>query len=221
MGERGGGVVLASRRVEVVMGRRTRADAGASRPWAKASSRLWTESCTSRRGGGSVGRWVASHRLDGVHMMKGLDLQMEGSLVTETKTEAFEEKWMMARFRSEMGDDRSGMKMNSLMTGEEDLPRVATVINFGLRPQRIWNELDVSDVMSGSDGPSGRSPAVGSDGQRWRGVFFIAVDDEAMHGLTDDGSVMIGQRALIGGCRWWLCIASPAGKEVADGSHVM
>ncbi|KAL6006483.1 hypothetical protein ACLOJK_037437 [Asimina triloba] len=114
---------------------------------------------------------------------------------------------------------RSGMKMNSLMTGEEDLSRVATVINVGLRPQRIWNELDVSDVMSSSDGPSGRSSAVGSDGRRWRGVFFVAVDVWAEHGLTDDGSVTVGQRALIGGCRWWLCIASPAGKEVAGGSH--
>ncbi|KAL5999347.1 hypothetical protein ACLOJK_040807 [Asimina triloba] len=87
-GERGGGVVLASQRVEAVMGRRT----WVQRPWAKASSRLWTEACTSRRGGGSVGRWVASRRLDGVHMMSDLDLQMEGSLVTKTKTEAFEGK---------------------------------------------------------------------------------------------------------------------------------
>ncbi|KAL6000446.1 hypothetical protein ACLOJK_024142, partial [Asimina triloba] len=89
-GERGGGVVLASQRVEAVMGRQTRV----RRPWAKVSSRLWTKACTSRRGGGSVGRWVASRRLDGVHMMNGLDLHMEGSLVTETKTKAFEEKWM-------------------------------------------------------------------------------------------------------------------------------
>ncbi|KAL6000704.1 hypothetical protein ACLOJK_006430 [Asimina triloba] len=63
--------------------------------------RQWASACMRRRGGGSVGRWVASRRLDGVHMMNGLDLQMEGSLVTETKTEAFEEKWMVRWAREE------------------------------------------------------------------------------------------------------------------------
>ncbi|KAL6004047.1 hypothetical protein ACLOJK_004594, partial [Asimina triloba] len=158
-GELGGGVVLASQRVKAVMGRRT----WVRRPWVKAS-----------RGGGSVERWVASRQLDGVHMMNDLDLQMEGSLVTETNIEAFEEKWMvrwareenMAWFRSEMGDDRSGMKMNSLITGEEDLPRVATVINVGLRPRRIWNVLVVSVVMSGLDRGDDGLVVMGFDGEK-------------------------------------------------------
>ncbi|KAL5975407.1 hypothetical protein ACLOJK_019729, partial [Asimina triloba] len=77
-GERGGGIVLASQRVEAVMGRRTRV----RRPWAKASSRLWTKACTSRRGGGSVGQWVVSRRLDGVHMMNDLDHSIQTSLMT-------------------------------------------------------------------------------------------------------------------------------------------
>ncbi|KAL6000391.1 hypothetical protein ACLOJK_024086, partial [Asimina triloba] len=80
----------------------------------------------------------------------------------------------MARSRFEMGHDRSGMKLKLLMTGEEDLPRVATVMNVGLRPQRIWNVLVVAVVMNGSDGPSGCSPVVGSDGGKL--AFFDGVN---------------------------------------------
>ncbi|KAL6010663.1 hypothetical protein ACLOJK_001101 [Asimina triloba] len=50
-----------------------------------------------------------------------------------------------------MGDERSGMKMGSSATDEEDSPRVAAVIRVGLRPRRIWNVLVVAVVMSSSD----------------------------------------------------------------------
>ncbi|KAL6002327.1 hypothetical protein ACLOJK_034258 [Asimina triloba] len=65
-----------------------------------------------------------------------------------------------------MGHDRSGIELKLLMTGEEDSPRVAAVINVGLRSQQIWNVRIVFFVMNGSDGPSGRSPVVGIDGRR-------------------------------------------------------
>ncbi|KAL5999346.1 hypothetical protein ACLOJK_040806 [Asimina triloba] len=65
-----------------------------------------------------------------------------------------------------MGDDRSGMKMNSLMTSEEDLPHVTTVINVGLRPRRIWNVLVVSVVMSGLDWGDDGPVVMGSDGEK-------------------------------------------------------
>ncbi|KAL5985183.1 hypothetical protein ACLOJK_036421 [Asimina triloba] len=69
---------------------------------------------------------------------------------------------------SEMGHDRSGMKLKLLMTGEEDLPRVATVMNVGLRPQRIWNVLVVAVVMNGSDRGNDDPLMVGSAvGFRW------------------------------------------------------
>ncbi|KAL5986634.1 hypothetical protein ACLOJK_014967, partial [Asimina triloba] len=68
----------------------------------------------------------------------------------------------MARFRSEMGHDQSGMELNFLMTGEEDLPRVASVINVGLRPRQIWNVLVVAVVMNGLDRGKDRLSVVGS-----------------------------------------------------------
>ncbi|KAL5978402.1 hypothetical protein ACLOJK_029519, partial [Asimina triloba] len=72
----------------------------------------------------------------------------------------------MARFRSEMGHDRSGIELNLLMTGEEDSPRVAAVINVGLRSQQIWNVRIVAVVMSGLDGPMECLTAVGF--RRWQ-----------------------------------------------------
>ncbi|KAL5979761.1 hypothetical protein ACLOJK_041408, partial [Asimina triloba] len=64
-----------------------------------------------------------------------------------------ENQWLdvLEKKTFEMGMNQSGMKMGSLMTGEEDLPRVAAVINVGLRPRRIWNVLIVAVVMSGLD----------------------------------------------------------------------
>ncbi|KAL5985595.1 hypothetical protein ACLOJK_027581 [Asimina triloba] len=85
-----------------------------------------------------------------------------------------------------MGDDRSGMKMNSLMTGEEDLPRVATVMNVGLRPQRIWNVLVVAVVMNSSDR--------GNDGP-------------CMVGFA--GRLMDGSSVMVVSC-WWLWAERPA-----------
>ncbi|KAL5985403.1 hypothetical protein ACLOJK_027387 [Asimina triloba] len=76
---------------------------------------------------------------------------------------------------SEMDHDRSGIELNLLMTGEEDSPRVASMINVGLRSQQIWNVRIVFFVMNGSDGPSGRSPVVGID-EDDDGVVLFFVD---------------------------------------------
>ncbi|KAL5977899.1 hypothetical protein ACLOJK_036922 [Asimina triloba] len=43
---------------------------------------------------------------------------------------------MIVWVRSTNGDDRSGMKVGSSATEEEDSPRVAAAINVGLRPRR-------------------------------------------------------------------------------------
>ncbi|KAL5976920.1 hypothetical protein ACLOJK_021257 [Asimina triloba] len=121
----------------------------------------------------------------------GLDLLMEGSLV--------------ARFRFEMGDDRSGMKMNLLMTGEEDFPRVATVIN---------NVLIVAVVMSGldrgKDGPTvmgldgGELPFFGDGDEtdvvdgRWADGIF----DGRLGRMTSASPVgFIGGHSKVAGCR--------------------
>ncbi|KAL6013343.1 hypothetical protein ACLOJK_003836, partial [Asimina triloba] len=80
---------------------------------------------------------------------------------TALETDVFEENG-----RSEMGHDRSGMKLKLLMTGEEDSPRVASVINVGLRSQQIWNVRIIVVVMSGLDGPMECLTAVGF--RRWQ-----------------------------------------------------
>ncbi|KAL5977912.1 hypothetical protein ACLOJK_036935 [Asimina triloba] len=61
-----------------------------------------------------------------------------------------------------MGMNQSGIEVMLLMTGEEDLPRVASVINVGLRPRQIWNELAVAVMMNGSDWSDGGPSMVGS-----------------------------------------------------------
>ncbi|KAL5996732.1 hypothetical protein ACLOJK_007652, partial [Asimina triloba] len=72
----------------------------------------------------------------------GLDSMIMASPVTATKTD-------------------SGIEVMLLMTGEEDLPRVASVINVGLRPRRIWNVLVVPVVMNGLDGGNDDPTMVG------------------------------------------------------------
>ncbi|KAL6002101.1 hypothetical protein ACLOJK_037549 [Asimina triloba] len=98
-----------------------------------------------------------------------------------------------------MGDDRSGMKMNLLMTGEEDLPRVATAINIGLRPRQIWNVLVVTIVMSsldrGNDGPAMVGLDREDDGVV---VFFVGVVHQR-RASTDSGSMVVAT----GGVCWW------------------
>ncbi|KAL6009565.1 hypothetical protein ACLOJK_022795 [Asimina triloba] len=103
----------------------------------------------------------------------------------------------MARFRFEMGHDRSGIELNLLMTGEEDSPRVAAVINVGLRSQQIWNVCVVFFMMNGSDGPSGRSPVVGSTAMGVGGTDVVGRSTVAVHGSTDGGSVTMASW-------WWL-----------------
>ncbi|KAL5978237.1 hypothetical protein ACLOJK_029354 [Asimina triloba] len=89
-------------------------------------------------------RWVRSRqfqdRLDLVDMMDGVDLLMESSPVTKN-------------------EDRC-IRLNLT-----DLPRVATVINFGLRPRRIWNVLVVAVVMSDLDRGDDDPTLVGLDGK--------------------------------------------------------
>ncbi|KAL6000150.1 hypothetical protein ACLOJK_034828 [Asimina triloba] len=131
-----GGVVLASQRVEAVA-RRRRADAGAA----------------------TVGEGIVGAVDDG-----GLLAVDFIGAAGHPRAWAPDPELMMAQFRSEMGNDRSGMKMNMLMTGEEDLPRVATVINVGLQPRRIWNVLVVAVVMNGLDRGDDGSAVVGFDG---------------------------------------------------------
>ncbi|KAL5996617.1 hypothetical protein ACLOJK_007536 [Asimina triloba] len=86
----------------------------------------------------------------------GLDRPIQASPVTTMKTNAFEENGWRD------GLEKKTMKMNSLMTGEEDLPRVATVINVGLRPRRIWNVLVVAVMMNGLDRGKDGPAMVGS-----------------------------------------------------------
>ncbi|KAL6001540.1 hypothetical protein ACLOJK_007278 [Asimina triloba] len=61
-------------------------------------------------------------------------------------------------------DDRSGVKVHSLVTEEEDSPCVAVVINVGLRPHRIWDDLDAAIMMDGLDWSNGGPTMVSSDG---------------------------------------------------------
>ncbi|KAL6008222.1 hypothetical protein ACLOJK_033728 [Asimina triloba] len=120
---------------------------------------------------------VAGGRLTEVVMtetMDGLDPLIQASLMTRNGGSSFwENGWpdglekktpwaaFMARFRSEMGHDRSGMMLNLLMTSEEDSPRVASMINVGLRSRRIWNVLVVAVVMNDLDRGSDGSAVVG------------------------------------------------------------
>ncbi|KAL6009518.1 hypothetical protein ACLOJK_022747 [Asimina triloba] len=70
------------------------------------------------------------------------------------------------------------IELNSLMTGEEDSPRVATVINVGLRPRWIWNVLVVAVMMNdsdrGSDGPAVVGLGWSATASSW--ASFVAVD---------------------------------------------
>ncbi|KAL5994240.1 hypothetical protein ACLOJK_035112 [Asimina triloba] len=66
----------------------------------------------------------------------------------------------------EMGDDRSGMEACSSATEETSLPRVAAVIDVGLRPRRIWDGLNATIIMDDLDGPTGYSLLVGFDGMK-------------------------------------------------------
>ncbi|KAL6000815.1 hypothetical protein ACLOJK_006541, partial [Asimina triloba] len=70
----------------------------------------------------------------------------------------------------EMGHDRSGMKLKLLMTGEEDLPRVATVMNNVLVVAVVMNGLD-----RGNDGPLMVGSAVGF--RRWQARSTVTRGD--------------------------------------------
>ncbi|KAL5984274.1 hypothetical protein ACLOJK_018378 [Asimina triloba] len=123
----------------------------------------------------------------------------------------------MTRFRYEMGHDRSGMKLKLLMTGEEDSPRVASVINVSLRSQQIWNARIVAVVMSGLDRGKDGPMMVGLDD--WHGfVVFFTGDVWVEHG--DGGQHRRNGRAK-GFDRWlsrWRERLSPADGN--GGSHV-
>ncbi|KAL5979215.1 hypothetical protein ACLOJK_019113, partial [Asimina triloba] len=136
--------MVAIRRQRASGSRQAMAEAVAGIGVRHSGSRPWRWADGSDGGGGRAGgaavppsgnRWAVQAvqwTLDQpCGMMNGLDHPIQALLMMETKTEAFEENG-----RSEMGDDRSGMKMNLLMTGEEDLPRVATVINGGRNGRR-------------------------------------------------------------------------------------
>ncbi|KAL6000621.1 hypothetical protein ACLOJK_024320 [Asimina triloba] len=79
-----------------------------------------------------------------------------------------------------LGENRRGMELISLMTGEEDSPRVASVINVGLRPRQIWNVLVVPVVMNDSDWIDGGPSMVGS----------TAVDDGFGRRLSSPSTVV-------------------------------
>ncbi|KAL5980249.1 hypothetical protein ACLOJK_036716 [Asimina triloba] len=125
---------------------------------------------------------------------------------TALETDAFEENG-----RSEMGHDRSGIELNLLMTGEEDSPRVASVINVDLRPRQIWNVLIVFFVMNGSDGPSGRSPVVSINEDDDDVVPFFVDSD----GHGGGGRHRRRHRALARA----LATASPANNGSGGDSH--
>ncbi|KAL5975349.1 hypothetical protein ACLOJK_019671 [Asimina triloba] len=126
----------------------------------------------------------------------------------------------MARFRSEMGHDRSGIELNLLMTGEEDSPRVASMINVGLRSQQIWNVLVVAVVMNSSDGPMECLTAVGF--RRWQARLTVTRGGRRWvrrRGRADgsfDGGIGRWLSASGGGCRR-RATASPAAAPCGDG----
>ncbi|KAL5985611.1 hypothetical protein ACLOJK_027597 [Asimina triloba] len=66
----------------------------------------------------------------------------------------------------EMGNDRRRMKVESSATEEASMPRVAAVIDVGLRPRRIWDGLDAAIMMDYLDGPIGYSLSVGFAGKK-------------------------------------------------------
>ncbi|KAL6002275.1 hypothetical protein ACLOJK_034205, partial [Asimina triloba] len=53
--------------------------------------------------------------------------------------------------RSEVGDNRSRMKAHSSVIEEKNLPWVAVVVDVGLRPRWIWDELDLVIMRDGLD----------------------------------------------------------------------
>ncbi|KAL5985299.1 hypothetical protein ACLOJK_027280, partial [Asimina triloba] len=115
-----------------------------------------------------------------------------------------------------MGHDWSGMELNLLMAGEEDLPRVATVINVGLRPRQIWNVLVVSVVMSGLDQGDDGPIVMGSDGDRLAFLVGVVRRSSATMSLTDG----MGMDGSSNGFNWRLswCVTVTTGK-LAGGSH--
>ncbi|KAL5972852.1 hypothetical protein ACLOJK_039658 [Asimina triloba] len=99
-----------------------------------------------------------------------------------------------------MGHDRSGIELNLLMTGEEDSPRVATVVSVGLRSQQIWNVRIVAVVMNGSDR--------GNDGPAVVGLGRSATTSSwASYVAVDGGGAPCSTVGLDGGCRRWAVAA--------------
>ncbi|KAL5988690.1 hypothetical protein ACLOJK_026790 [Asimina triloba] len=88
----------------------------------------------------------------------------------------------MVRSEFEMGDDRKRMKVESSAMKETSLPRVATVINVSLRPQRIWDGLDVVVMIDDLDG-------------------FTEVRRRWVRHEEDDGVVLTVGTAMGGHCR--------------------
>ncbi|KAL5986190.1 hypothetical protein ACLOJK_014523 [Asimina triloba] len=119
-----------------------------------------------------------------------------------------EDRWVLGKMTvdgalEENDLRRSGMKMNLLMTGEEDLPRVVAVIIVGLWPRRIWNVLVVVVVMSGLDR--------GKDGPT---VVGIAGGGRRLLLRRGSTAMMHGKRRQ---CSGWLRAAAAGGTAGSSG----
>ncbi|KAL5979785.1 hypothetical protein ACLOJK_041432 [Asimina triloba] len=102
----------------------------------------------------------------------------------------------------------SGIEVMLLMTGEEDLPRVASVIN---------NVLVVFFMLNGLDGPSGLSPVVGID-EDDDGVILFFVDGNGHGGggwrvLAATGGICWRRQAA------WRAAAACSPAAVVAGCH--
>ncbi|KAL6013190.1 hypothetical protein ACLOJK_003682 [Asimina triloba] len=150
--------------------------------------------------GASAARCRRARAIDD-NSMGGLDRPIQALPATENEGSSIWENdgWMRLRRKC------LAIKMNLLVMSEEDSPRVATVINVGLRPRRIWNVLIVFVVMNDFDGPTGCSAMVGF-------VFFVDVGGER-EPVVDGGRADGSFNGMLG--RW----LSASGNGFIGGSH--
>ncbi|KAL5986318.1 hypothetical protein ACLOJK_014651 [Asimina triloba] len=177
----GGGVTFVGVGAEALAGRRRRGllCRRRRRRWSRRRvstevQRALTSSLTEAASSGA-GFGRTDGRMGVQKQMIGAVAVMTDDLIKSANTGHKNQDCMMVWVRSEMGNDRSRMKVGLSVTEEEDSPRVAAVINIGLWLRRIWNGLVAAIMMSGLDLSNGGLTMVGSDGRR-RGFVVDAND---------------------------------------------
>ncbi|KAL5989438.1 hypothetical protein ACLOJK_010330 [Asimina triloba] len=128
---------------------------------AEASSRVVQAMASGSRRAEALQRQTARAMNDLDRLIQALPAMTTKQLGASEIDENARDGVVMVRSGFEMGDDQRRMKVESLATEEASLPRVAVVIDVGLRPRLIWDGLDTVIMMDGLDGLMGYSPSVG------------------------------------------------------------